>query len=96
MNISEGGSPPIPAGEVCNLAAQCPSNCRLYYKFLIFIWREKLFTCQEVSLLQRSNMSIEKDELLLLHSSGVLCVKVSNVALGNNGQMSVKSFTHPA
>ena len=41
-------------------------------------------------------MSIEKDELLLLHSSGVLCVKVSNVALGNNGQMSVKSFTHPA
>ena len=40
-------------------------------------------------------MSIEKDELLLLHSSGVLCVKVSNVALGNNGQI-VKSFTHPA
>ncbi len=40
-------------------------------------------------------MSIEKDELLLLHSSGVLCVKASNAALKNNRQMRVKSFTHP-
>ncbi len=37
-------------------------------------------------------MSIEKDELLLLHSSGVLCVKASNAALKNNRQMRVKSL----
>ena len=36
-------------------------------------WREENPDFSEVSLRQRSNMSIETDNSLLLHSSGVLC-----------------------
>ncbi|MCY4553210.1 MAG: hypothetical protein OXC79_06015 [Candidatus Poribacteria bacterium] len=34
-------------------------------KFLIFIWREEVFVCKDTSLLQRSNISIEKPASIL-------------------------------
>ena len=37
------------------------------------LWREEDPDLREVSLLQRSNISIERDSSVLLHSSGVLC-----------------------
>ena len=37
------------------------------------LWREENPDLSKVSLLQRSHISIETDNSLLLHSSGVLC-----------------------
>ena len=52
-------------------------------------WREEDFICKTLSLLQRSNMSIEKTEYLLALQRSA--IKKHEKTMG----LSVKIFTHP-